>query len=95
MRMKIPSQVQTWFRPVAGLEDLPLGWPAEPAAAVPELWPSTLVQFSAAAEELVSGLSDTKRPTVPTEPTSPSAFGVLQLAYFSMRYGLLPGVEAR
>jgi hypothetical protein len=65
------------------------------SAVPPPLWWSTPGQFWRAPGKLVFGPSGRRKPTGPEQRASQSALGVLQLAYFSMRYGLLPGVRVR
>src|ERR1700693_6419619 len=50
---------------------------------------SESARFSGAEGKQAFAPSDTKMPARPRQPASRSALGVLQLAYFSMRYGLV------
>src|SRR5580698_373208 len=68
---------------------------AAPAPETPPSWRLRLERFSPAARWLAFGRSGTKNPSGPQRPASRSAFGVLQLAYLSRRYGLLPGIGVR
>lgn len=98
-------ETASWFRPeqeqglAAGLEERVAAQrmePAEQPASRPQRWwrlrPG---QFLRAAGKLAFELSGRKMPTGQQWPSSRSALGVLQLAYFSMRYGLLPRAEIR
>ncbi len=71
---------------------------AEPGAraeAPLQRWPSMPARSSQAEEALAFSPSGRRKQPGQCLPASRSAFGVLQLAYFSMRYGLLPATKAR
>jgi hypothetical protein len=68
---------------------------AEPILEPQLWWPSTQGQFWRAPGKPAFGRSGMRKPTKPERRASRSALGVLQLAYFSMRCGLLPGIKVR
>jgi hypothetical protein len=67
---------------------------ARPIAERPPCWSSTLGQFWRAPGKPVFWPSGKRKPTRPERRASRSALGVLQLAYFSTRYGLVPGLNS-
>ena len=94
--MELPLP-QPGLEPAFALEWMPVVWRETAAPKQLGLERMTLRpgQFSRGAERPVFVPSGRQKRTKPGQPASRSVFGVLQLAYFSMRYGLPSGVNAR
>ncbi len=90
-------ELVSWLRGQPRQPEFALGWllavrRAGSAAAAEKRSTLESGRFSAGAKRLVFAPSGRLRLTEPGRPASQSALGVLQHAYFSMRYGLPSGV---